>query len=131
MLFLPLFDPYDRLVPVLTTPGVMGIVSAGKTPLPVAEEEIEAVRTVLRSGLPTQPCAYVGVGSRIFIEGGPLAGLEGIVANVDTVYRLIVSVTLLQRSVAVEIDRDWARPVAAHRDPHAAMLAARAMRQAG
>ena len=45
------------------------------------------------------------------MEAGPLAGLEGIVTNADKIYRLVVSVSLLQRSVAVEIDRDWVRPV--------------------
>jgi transcription antitermination factor NusG len=110
------------MVPVLTTPGVRGIVSAGRVPLAVAEEEIESVRKVLRSGLAAQPWPFLGVGSRIYIEAGPLAGLEGIIANVDKVYRLVVSVTLLQRSVAVEIDRDWARPVTAGMGPRAATL---------
>ncbi len=107
------FDPTDRLIPVLTTPGVIGIVGAGKIPYPVAEEEIEAVRMVLRSGLAAQPWPFLGVGSRIFMEAGPLAGLEGIVTSVDKTCRLVVSVSLLQRSVAVEIDRDWARPIPA------------------
>jgi transcription antitermination factor NusG len=51
------------------------------------------------------------VGSAVYIESGPLAGVEGVVTNTDKVYRLIVSVNLLKRSVAVEIDRDWVRPV--------------------
>jgi transcription antitermination factor NusG len=107
------FDAWDRLLPVLTTPGVIGIVSAGKAPLPVSEEEIEAVRAVLRSGLAAQPWPYLGAGSRIYVASGPLAGLEGIVTNADKVCRLVVSVTMLQRSVAVEIDRSWVRPVSA------------------
>ena len=105
------FDPHDRMVPVLSTPGVIGIVGAGKTPIPVPEEEIQAVRRVLSSGLAALPSPFLSVGSRIYIESGPLAGLEGIVSNVDKVCRLVVSVSLLQRSVAVEIDRHWARPV--------------------
>jgi transcription antitermination factor NusG len=105
------FDPSDRRVPVMTTPGVIGIVGAGKTPIPVADEEVEAVRTVLRSGLATQPWPFLTAGSRIYIEQGPLTGLQGIVTNADKIDRLVVSVTLLQRSVAVEIDRGWARPV--------------------
>ena len=105
------FDPQDRLVPVLTTPGVIGIVGAGKTPIPVAEEEIEAVRKVLRSGLAAEPWPFLGIGSRIYMEDGPLTGLEGIITNVDKTYRLVVSVSLLRRSVAVEIDREWARPI--------------------
>jgi transcription antitermination factor NusG len=115
------FDPQDRLLPVLTTPGVIGVVGAGKTPLPVSEEEVEAVKIILRSGVTAEPWPFLGVGSRVYIEHGPLAGLEGIVTNTDKGQRIVVSVTLLQRSVAVEIDRDWARPTAALR-PHAVAL---------
>jgi transcription antitermination factor NusG len=125
------FDPSDRMVPVLTTPGVMGIVSAGRTPLPIAEEEIEAVRTVIHSGLAAQPWPFLDVGSRIYMEAGPLAGLEGIVTNTDKSYRLVVSVTMLQRSVAVEIDRDWARPVTAPINPQAVIISDRLMQRAG
>ena len=105
------FNPNDRLVPVLTTPGVIRIVSAGKTPIPVAESEIEAVRRILSSGLAAQPWPFLDVGSRICIGQGPLSGLEGIITNTDRIHRLVVSVTLMQRSVAVEIDREWAFPV--------------------
>ena len=124
------FDVRNRL-PILTTPGVIGIVGAGKTPIAVAEEEIEAVRRVLRSGLAAQPWPFLGVGSRIYMEAGPLAGLEGIVTNTDKIYRLVVSVALLQRSVAVEIDRDWARPVAVQMVPRAVTLSERLIQRAG
>jgi transcription antitermination factor NusG len=105
-------NPRDRLLPVLTTLGVIGIVGAGKIPLPVAEEEIEAVRSILSSGLAAQPWPFARMGAQVRIEHGPLRGLEGVVTSTDKVHRLVVSVTLLQRSVAVEIDSDWARPVA-------------------
>ena len=115
---LPLFPGYlfcrfnpDRLLPILITPGVVQVVSAGKTPIPVAEEEIEAVRRILGSGLLAQPWPFLRVGSRVYIERGPLAGLEGIITSAEKSFRLVVSVSLLQRSVAVEIDRDWARPI--------------------
>jgi transcription antitermination factor NusG len=98
-------------LPILTTPGVIGVVGAGKTPIPVNDEEIEAIRAILRSGLAAQPWPFLSVGSRIYMEAGPLAGLEGIISNADKTCRLVVSVPLLQRSVAVEIDRDWARPI--------------------
>jgi transcription antitermination factor NusG len=107
------FDVNDRLLPILTTPGVISIVGAGKTPIPVEDHEIDAVRAILRSGLAAQPWPLLSVGSRVCIEGGPLTGVEGIITNADKVYRLVVSVSLLQRSVAVEIDRDWARPISA------------------
>jgi transcription antitermination factor NusG len=102
------FDPFDRLVPVVTTPGVISIVGAGKTPIQIREEEIEAIKQVVRSGLAVQPWPYLPVGCRVYIERGPLAGLEGIVTSADKVDRLVISVSLLQRSVAVTIDRAWA-----------------------
>ena len=129
---LPLFPGYlfcqfevsDRL-PILTTPGVIGIVGAGKLPVPVDPDEIEAIRAILRSGLAAQPWPLLCVGSKVYIEGGPLAGLEGIITNTDKVYRLIVSVSLLQRSVAVEIDREWARPIVEGLGPRAVTLSER------
>lgn len=116
---LPLFPGYlfcrfavhDRLLPILTTPGVISIVGAGKTPIAVSEEEIASVQAILRSGLPARPWPCLTVGSRVFIERGPLAGVEGVALNVDKTFRLVVSVPLLQRSVAVEIERDWVRPI--------------------
>jgi len=115
------FDVCDRL-PILTTPGVISVVGAGKTPVPVDEEEIEAIRAVLRSGLVAQPWPFLQVGSKVYIERGPLAGVEGIITNTRKVYRLVVSVNLLQRSVAVEIDREWARPIAEGMGPRTVTL---------
>jgi transcription antitermination factor NusG len=104
-------DPRDRLLPIWTTPGVIGIVGPGKIPLPVAKEEIEAVRSILGSGLTAQPWPFLGLGTRVYIEYGPLRGLEGVITSTDKVHRLVVSVELLQRSVAVEINSNWARPI--------------------
>jgi transcription antitermination factor NusG len=105
------FDVHDRLLPILTTPGVISIIGAGKTPVAVSDREIAAVQAILRSGLPARPWPCLTVGSRVFIERGPLAGIEGVALNVDKAFRLVVSVPLLQRSVAVEIERDWIRPI--------------------
>lgn len=105
------FDVNDRLMPILTTPGVISIVGAGKTPVPVDDAEIAAIQAILRSGLAAQPWPQLQVGSKVYIERGPLTGLEGMITNTDKGCRLVVSVTLLQRFVAVEIDRAWARPI--------------------
>lgn len=115
------FDVRERL-PILTTPGVISIVGAGKISIPVEDQEIEAIRAILRSGLEAQPWPFLGIGSKVYIERGPLAGVEGIVTNTDKAYRLVVSVSLLQRSVAVEIDREWARPISGGRSPLALTL---------
>ena len=128
---LPLFPGYlfcrldveGRLLPILTTPGVISIVGAGKVPIALADSEIDAIQAVIRSGLPAVPWLSLLVGSRVYIEKGPLTGLEGTVLNLSKKYRLIVSVPLLQRSVAVEIEREWARPILSSPTPKAAQTA--------
>ena len=110
------FDARDRLLPILTIPSVISIIGAGRTPLPIPDEEIHAIQAVVRSGLHAQPWPYLATGSRILIEKGPLAGLEGITLDVNKKFRLLVSVPLLQRSVAVEIERHWVRPLPAAND---------------
>jgi transcription antitermination factor NusG len=107
------FDAEDRLLPILTTPGVISIVGAGRIPVAIPDREIEAIQTIIASGLLPQPWPHLSVGSRVVIERGPLAGIEGITLDVNKRHRLIISVPLLQRSVAVEIDRQWARPLPA------------------
>jgi transcription antitermination factor NusG len=122
---LPLFPGYlfcrlnflERVLPVLTIPGVHSIVGAGKQPIPISDREIDDVQTVVRSGLAAQPCTHVTVGSKLIIERGPLAGLEGIAVDVARGCRFIVSVSLLQRSVCIEIDQSWARPTGQLKPP--------------
>jgi transcription antitermination factor NusG len=99
-------NPHNRL-PVLMTPGVIQIVGVGKTPIPVEEEEISAIRLVGKSGLPIMPWPYLEVGHVVRIEEGPLQGLTGIVLKIKSGLKLVLSVSLLQRSVAVEIERKW------------------------
>ena len=99
------FDPHDRL-PILKTPGVTQIVGYGHIPVAVDEREISAIRKLVASGVPNFPCAYLEVGCQVRIETGALRGLEGILTEVKGKRRLVLSITLLQRSVAVEIDSD-------------------------
>jgi transcription antitermination factor NusG len=115
---LPLFPGYlfcrldlDHRLPLLTTVGFLYIVSVGNKPVPVDEEEIAAVQLVIRSGVPAMPWPSLAVGQRVRLEGGPLCGLEGAVTQVGMHNRICVSVTLLQRGVSVEVDRDWIRPL--------------------
>jgi transcription antitermination factor NusG len=96
----------DR-VPVLTSAGVVGIVGIGRTPEPIEEAEIDAIRLVLRSGLPVLPWPFVHPGDKVQVECGPLRGLQGVVESIKDQCRLVVSVTLLQRSISVELDPAW------------------------
>jgi transcription antitermination factor NusG len=105
------FDLDDRRVPILSTTGVIRIVGAGRVPTPAGDDEIAAIQAIIHSGVPVQPWPYLKTGCRVLIQHGSLAGVEGIVLSAAKTYRLVVSVPLLQRSVAVEIDREWVRPV--------------------
>lgn len=116
-------DVHGRLLPILTTPGVIAIAGAGKVPIPVADKEIAAIKAICRSGLAGQPWPFLNIGARVCIEQGPLAGIEGIVTILQKKYKLVISITLLQRSVAVEIDREWVRPSGSPKVPHSAILA--------
>jgi transcription antitermination factor NusG len=97
------FDAQKRL-PILVTPGVIAVVGRGRVPLPVDEHEIQAIQAMVASGIPNQPWPFLATGDRVRIESGPLSGLEGILVEFKGNHRLVLSVTLLQRSVAVEID---------------------------
>ncbi len=108
------FDLQDRL-PILVTPGVIQIVGVGRSPVPVEENEICAVERIVRSGLPRQPWPFLQLGDKVRIERGPLCGIEGILLGLKGRHRIVVSVTLLQRSVALEIDEAWVSRVYAAR----------------
>jgi transcription antitermination factor NusG len=103
------FDPQNRL-PILLTPGVNGVVGIGRNLRPIDESELSAVRAVLKSGSFCEPVPFIQIGQRVSVEYGPLAGIEGFVTMFKNSHRLVISVDLLQRSVAVEIDRECLRP---------------------
>ena len=111
-------DAAERM-PVLTIPGVIELVGIGKTPQPVEDAEIEALQTIRRNGLPMAPWPFLEAGQRVRIERGPLKDVEGLLIEVKSRFRLVVSVSLLQRSVAVEVDRESVTPL---RMPAAASL---------
>jgi len=97
------FNQHDRL-PILKTPGVVQIVGFNRIPAAVDETQISALQTLMATGVANQPCPFLEIGEKVKIESGPLRGLEGILMDFKGHHRLVLSVTLLQRSVAVEID---------------------------
>lgn len=104
------FDVRFRL-PILTTPGVVRIVGAGREPTPVPDGEIEALKSVARSGLPVEPWPFLQPGCLMSVEDGPLRGVQGTLLEIKQRERLVLSVGLLRRSIAVEVDRRWVRPL--------------------
>lgn len=92
---------------IINTPGVIDVVRAGRTLAPVDDQEIEALQIVQRSRAEMAPCPHLHVGQTVSITGGPLAVRPGTIVNFKNSARLALRVTLLQRSVLVEIDREW------------------------
>jgi transcription antitermination factor NusG len=103
------FDPYDRL-PILKTPWLLRIVGFNHIPAPVDEEEIGSVRILVASGAAAQPWPFARVGERVRIESGPFRGVIGVLTQIKGNNKLVVSITLLQRSVAVEVDSALVAP---------------------
>ena len=109
----PLFPGYvfcrfayaDRLR-VLNSPGVESIVGFGKTEVPVDDSEIDAVRTLVATGKQLAHLPFLRIGQDVLIERGPLAGIRGVVLRDESAWRVVVSVEALDRSIAVEVDRE-------------------------
>ena len=103
-------DPESRL-PLLTIPGALNFVSFGKTPAPLDEAEIASVQAAVQSELATEPCSFVETGQRVRLCRGPLAGIEGLLIDVAAQHRVVVSLTILRRSIAVNIESQWVEPL--------------------
>jgi transcription antitermination factor NusG len=95
---------------LITTPGVIGLLCFGGVPAMISDEEIEAVRVMIRSGSSVEPWPYLREGQYVLIEHGALSGLRGLLVRKKSSWRVVVSIELLDRSVAVEVDRDWIVP---------------------
>jgi transcription antitermination factor NusG len=108
-----IFARFDssRATEILSAAGCVSIVGFGVRYCPVDESEIEALRVVMESGVEVLRELQVHLGSTVRVCGGPLRGLEGVLTQVKNQHRLVVSVSLLQRSVSVEIDDLMIEPV--------------------
>lgn len=116
---LPLFPGYvfcrlnlEARMPLITTPGFLYIVGVGKNPEPVDEAEIQAIQSVLRSGVVVTPWPSLIVGQKVQLKRGPLRGLVGVLTKIAAnQLRMYVSVTLLKRSISVEVAPDWIQAI--------------------
>jgi len=110
-LSLPLFpcyvflrSPLDRWQPILTIPGVHSVLGFGGERSMIPDSEVEAIRRMVGCPLKAEPHPFLKCGDRVQLRAGPLQGLEGILLRKRSVWKLVVSVEMLQRSVAVEVD---------------------------
>jgi len=115
---LPLFPGYifcraqrADLPPILRTLGIVDVLRAGTRPVPVEEEEICTLRNAISVNAHIEPSPYIEAGEKICVTEGPLAGMRGIVVDVRNSRRLVISLTLLRRSVLVELNPAAVIPV--------------------
>jgi transcription antitermination factor NusG len=111
------FDVRQRL-PILVTPNVYAVVGNGKVPSAIPERDLDAIRAALRNGSPVEPYDCLEEGDVVRVTKGPLTGVEGVFIQYRGSCRLILSVPLIQRSVAVEIDRLCVEPVSKRSASH-------------
>lgn len=116
----PLFPGYifvqipnlaESRLQVLKTTGVVRFVGNQQGPVPVPEEEIAAVQKVLVEKLECSPYPFLQVGQRVRIRGGALDGIEGILVARDAACKLVISIQLIQRSLAVSVYNFDVEPV--------------------
>ena len=110
---LPLFSCYvfARFVPnreerlrMLRVMGVLGLVGSGGEGTPIPNAQIDAVRVLMENDLPVSPCPFLKIGQRVRIRGGALDGLEGMLSGRKGSHSLVISVDVLQRSLAVRVE---------------------------
>ena len=116
---LPLFPgylfvhiPLQHRIQVLNVPGAVRFVAFNGQPAAVAENDLLSVRSALTEGLRVQPHPYLTIGRRVRLRSGPLAGREGILVRRKDHFRLVLSIDIIMRSVAVEVDAADVEPVA-------------------
>lgn len=134
---LPLFPRYvfsrfgfESRLKVLRISKVVSIVGFGGTPTPISEEEIDLVKR-LASQDRVMPWPFLRVGERVRICAGALSGVEGVLVREKAAHRVVINVEILQRAVAVELERGMLEPVKAGQYRMAADCGSPARRETG
>ncbi len=109
--YLPLFPCYvfirggfDRPIQILSTPGLISVVTCAGRPAIIHPGQIDAVGQLIANTLQVESHPFLQCGDRVRVIAGPLLGIEGLLVRKKNSFRLVVSVEILARSAAVEID---------------------------
>lgn len=121
---LPLFTGYvfvrialvDRLR-VLQVPGVVRLVSFNGHPSALSDAEIEGLKNGLACGVRAEPHPFLTAGRRVRIKAGPLQGREGILIRRKAALRVVLSIDLILRSIAVDVDVADIEPLTQNGNP--------------
>jgi len=118
----PLFPGYLFLrldvryrLPILKLSDVFHFLGDHRGPTAIPDPEIDAIARSMASKLPWQPWPFLETGHEVSLIAGPLAGVEGKLVSLRGDSKLVVGITLLQRAIAIEVDRTWVRPLSS---PH-------------
>ena len=120
MVQVPLFPSYAfvHIAPspqlrsvVQQTHRVIRLLSANGEPIPIPDSEIESMRNLLAGSVPVSPYAFLQAGQKVRICGGCLDGLEGILVIRNGERNLVLSVNLIQRSLALSIEGYKIEPI--------------------
>jgi transcription antitermination factor NusG len=104
--------PLQDQMRVREIPGVARIIGFSGVPAIISDDEIEIMRDGFAQGICAQPHPYLTIGRRVRVVAGPLAGLQGILLKRKKQTRFVISLELIMRSIAVEIDTSELQPVA-------------------
>lgn len=111
VLSVPLFPCYvflkgglERRLDIMTTPGIHAVVSTAGQPAAIPPHEIDAIRRAVESGAHVEPHPLLRCGEWVRVKAGPLAGVQGILVRKKNLYRLVLSVEMLGKAAAVEVD---------------------------
>jgi len=102
--FVRIVQTAEERLKVLRTPGVLGFVGSERQGTPIPGEQIENLRKALREKIPCAVHPFIRIGQRVRVRGGSLNGMEGILLRQGKDQSVIVSVELLQRSVAIQVE---------------------------
>jgi transcription antitermination factor NusG len=100
------FAPSSAESRVISTPGVIRLLTFGSNPSAISDTDIAALRLVVASGRYRSPFPYLSIGDAVQVIDGPLKGLTGSLRSIRNSHRIIVSIHMLQRSVSVDISTD-------------------------
>jgi transcriptional antiterminator NusG len=117
----PLFSGYlfvridldkDSRLQVLKTPGIAGLVGNGAGPMAIPDRQIEDIRTVLSTSVDCSVLPLLEEGAWVRVVHGPLAGVEGRLLQGNSTSRLLISIEMIHKSLAVSVSRCDVEPVA-------------------
>jgi transcription termination/antitermination protein NusG len=109
---LPLFPGYlfvhvpirEKRLDIVKVPSVVRVIGLHGVPEPIPDDQIQAVKSLVFSQLPYDPYPYLAQGDKVEIVRGPLRGLRGVLVEKKSKYKFVLSVDLIQQSVACEVD---------------------------